>query len=210
MVTLIYPITTKEGFENLKRSLINLEFDLELGIDILCLVKEGEEELYLECSDFLRQNYDQGESLVVYERGDLYKKSQLYISSKNDLVFLANEKIVIPPKAITTLHGGYLELPGAGFISGQFVDYPIVYWVEDIYEKKNPKYIYSNEREGEGRYLEVDASGIYGLITRFENFRDLFYMEDLDKYGHLSYGIRLRRRGYQNYIDTTIRLTGGQ
>ena len=205
MITLIIPITNRQGYENFKRSLVNLETDWHLGINVVCLVADGNEKLLLECKKFLTENIDLGNCLVLHEKGDLYKKASLYIGLSDDYVFLANENVVIPLNAITKLYADYLEYRGAGFITGVFEAYPTVYWVEDIYEDKDPRYIYSNERPLLDRIVEVDVSATYGILTKSSLYRSLYCLHNHKKYGQLSYGIWLRRQGYKNYIDTTVK-----
>ena len=98
MITLIYPITRESGFEKLKRSLVNLEPDWKLGVDLLCIVQN--KELYTGARDYLQLNVDRGEVLTVYEPdGNPLKKATEYIGLKNQYVYLSGE-IVIPHSAL--------------------------------------------------------------------------------------------------------------
>lgn len=202
MISVIYPITTKRGTENLKRNLASLEVDRSIGLDFLILVNN--QDLFLEVRDFA-VNVDS--SLVVYsEQDNLLKVAKEYLTPKNEYVFLANENIILPPTSLVKLYEDFLNNRCAGFISGEFQDRPTVYWVENVlYYEKDPKYIYSNERKIEGNLIEVDTISVYGLLTRLKLYNEYFCMEDLDRYGGHSFGVRLRRSGYQNYVDTRVK-----
>ena len=63
MITIITLVSSRDGFETLKRNLINFEPDWKLGVDLLCLVSN--KKLYLECRDFLLENVNRGECRVV-------------------------------------------------------------------------------------------------------------------------------------------------
>lgn len=197
MISIVSLVTKTAGFENLKRNLISLEPDWKLGVDILCLVDD--KELYLEVRDFLAQSVNRGEVLVVYDES--LKAGKEYLSNKNEFVFLLSEDTLIPGGCLTKLYQDYIEKREAGFISGIDKSFPSVFWVKDLYGQ--PKYVFSNEKDLEG-LAEVDTSPIYGLLTRASTYKELFCLGDLDGYGSLSYGIRLRRQGYQNYINTGV------
>lgn len=208
MISIITSISDRAGFENLKRSLINLEPDWSLGVDIICLVRD--EKLYVESRNFLRENVDRGECLVLFnETDEPFKEGVNIVTDKNPYVYLASEKVLIPRGGVTKLYRDYLEKPKAGLISGRFVEYPTVYWVKDVYGEL-PHYIYSNERDiGLGLLMGIDTCTASGLMTKTDLYRELFGFSDLDGYGGYSFGIRLRRQGYKNYLDTGVELKFG-
>lgn len=204
MVTLIYPITRRQSLESLKRSLANLEPDWKLGVDLLCVVKW--KNLYTEVRDYLQANVDRGEVLTVYEPdGDPLKRAKEYIGSKNKYVYLSGE-VVIPYNALGKLYRNYIENPNLGFVTGISTDYPLAYWVEDIYGWS--KFIRSNEKNLEGDTIEIDISSPYGMLTKTDLYKELFCMSDLDEYSGYSYGIRLRRQGYKNLLDMRVEYGG--
>ena len=203
MITVITSITKQQGFENLQRNLVSFESDWQLGMDILCLV--ADKQLYLEVRDYLKQNVDRGESLIVYDEGGL-KAGGEYLGNRNEFVFLLDEDTLIPSGHITKLYNNYLDKRGAGFISGIEREFPCVLWVEDLYAQ--PRYIWSNTKDQHG-LIEVDTSPVYGILTKANTYKELFCLGDLDSYGSLSYGIRLRRQGYQNYVNTEVEYKHG-
>lgn len=208
MISIITSISDNEGFENLKRSLINLEPDWQLGVDLLCIVRD--EKLYLESRDFLRENVDRGECLVLFEDTDEpFKRAVEIVSNKNKYVYLASEKILIPRGGITQLYKDFLEKPKAGLITGRFTGFPTVYWVKDVYDEL-PHYIYSNEKDlGLGLLMDIDTCTISGVMTTMDLYKELFDFSNLEGYGGYSFGIRLRRQGYKNYLDTGVELKFG-
>lgn len=204
MITAILPISYSGGFENLKRNIVGLSADLvDLG-DVLCIVSD--KDLYLECRDLLREYAKDIECLTVFsDRQYPIRESLEYLGDKNEFVFVANESLYIPPKTISRLYKDYLDHPKAGFIAGHFTEYPVGYWVDDIYSD-TPKVIYSNEREME-KLQEIDlVMPPYSMLTRTKVFRELFFKGNLKG---AEFGLNLRKQGYKNLVDTTIRLNYG-
>lgn len=201
MITVIYPLTTQKGFQRLKRNLNSLEQDWNLGMDFLCVTND--KNLYLEAKNYLLENIDRGECLVAYsEKDNLLKGATELVELKNRYTYVANENLILPHGTITKLYKDLLERPEAGFISGVYTEYPTVYWVKDIYGL--PQYIYSNEKTGFDAIMDIDTIAPYGFLTKTQLFKELYGLSDLDGYGGHSYGIRLRRQGYKNYIDTGV------
>lgn len=204
MITAILPVSYSGGFENLKRNIIGLSADLERLGDVLCIVSD--KNLYLECRDILKEYEPNIECLTVYsDRQYPIREALNYLGDKNEYVFVVNENLYLPPKTISRLYEDYLDHPKAGFIAGHFTEYPIGYWVDDIYSE-TPKVIYSNERELE-LLQEVDlVLPPYGLLTRTNTFKELFFKGSPKG---AEYGLNLRKQGYKNYIDTAIKLNYG-
>ena len=198
------PISTKEGFENLKRNIINLAEDLRNNNNsMVCIVSN--KDLLSEISKFLQDYFDDSECLVIFSERSLPLKDSLeYLT--DEFVFVANEFLYLPLNIISRLYANYLKFPKAGFVAGYFTEYPIGYWVDDIYSK-TPKIIYSNEKELED-LQEVDiVLPPYGLLTRTANFKDLFFRGEIVG---AEYGLRLRQQGFKNYVDTNIKLNYGK
>lgn len=200
MVTVITLVSNREGFDNLKRNIVSFESDWKIGLDILCIVSDYN--LYLECRNFLHENVDKGECLVVYEQDATLKSGKEYLDWKNEYVFLLAENVRVPSGGITKLYKTYLEKPQAGFITGEWNLFPTVRWVKDIYGA--PKYIYSNEPSPYGLRMDIDVAEVYGIMTKTNLYKELFCLDNLDGYGSHSFGIRLRRQGYKNYINTGV------
>lgn len=203
MITIITSVRDTESFNCLKRNLINFEPDWKIGLDLICVVKD--EKLFLESRDFLLENVNRGECRIVL--GDSLQSANQYLTDKNPYVFVLAENILIPPGGITKLYENFIQKPRAGFISGVFKEYPTVYWVRDIYG--TPQYIYSNEKEDYDLLMDVDVSMPYGLLTSTQNYKEFFGMSNLEGYGSYSYGIRLRRQGYKNYVNTGVEYKHG-
>ena len=204
MISVITTITNRKNLKTLQENLVALEADWHLGVDLLCLV--GNENLYLEVRDYVASAVDKGEPLVVYDDKGL-KAGQEYLGSRNEYVFLLGENIRIPTGCLTKLMKDFDNKKSAGFIGGVRKELPSVYWVDDIYG--SPHYVYSNEKKDLEGLIEVDVSPVYGLLTKTQLYKELFCLSDLDGYGSLSYGIRLRRQGYKNYLSMEVGLRDG-
>lgn len=203
MITAILPISYRGGFDNLKRNVVNIAADLRNN-NLLCIVSD--KNLYLECKEFLHEYFNDSECLVVYsERQYPLRESLDYLGDKNEFVFVANENLYLPPNAILKLYNDFLQYPKAGFIAGHFTEYPVGYWVDDIYSR-TPKVLYSNEKELES-IQEVDIIlPPFGLLTKTNNFKELFFRSVAH---NGNYGLALRRQGYTNYVDTSIKFRYG-
>ena len=198
MITIITLINNQEDYEVLKRNLVSLETDWDLGLALLCIVSN--KELYLEVRNFLLENVNRGECRVVY--GSSLKDGKDYLSDNNSLVFLLNVGVIIPQNTLTRLYKNYVDKPQAGFISGILKEYPIACWVKNIYS--HPQFVYFNEKEKYDLLMDVDVSACWGLLTKVSLYKELFCTEGLDGYGEYSFGIKLRRQGYKNYVDTGV------
>ena len=204
----VYPITDRKGFDFLKRNLVNLEPDWKLGVDLLCMVQN--KNLYTEVRNYLQTDIDRGEVLIIHEpEGNLLKKAKNYIGTKNEYVYLSAEQ-KIPYNVLEKLYKSYLEKQSLGFVTGIYTTYPEVYWVDDIYNsgEKSPKFFSTDEKEIPGSVVNIDTASPYGMLTKTDLYKELFCMEDLDKFGKYSYGIRLRRKGYQNLLDMSVEFGG--
>lgn len=208
MITIITYVSTEQGFENLKRSTVNLEEDYDLGLNILCIV--GDKDLYLRCRDWLQDNIDRAGVLTVFYEGNYpLEWAKENLTFNDPFVYLANQNLIIPSGGISALYKDFIEQPTAGFISGFFVEYPTVYWVDDIYDAWSKRYRWGEKQVNNNNLVEVDTTLPTGMLTKSLVYRDLFCRTQLDEYGNLSYGIRLRRQGYRNYLDTNIKLKYG-
>lgn len=205
MITVILPISYSGGFDNLKRILLSLESDIALPMSFLAIVSDPD--LYLQVRDYLNENVDFAETLTVYTERERPLLEALFHIGASDYVFLWNENVVFPSHTLSRLLKDYTEQPGAGFISGHFAEYPLFYWVDDIYAKQ-PQRILSNERELEG-LVEVDLGWTYGMLTKTTNFKDYFSKPVNGFLGGTAYGLTLRRKGFKNFVDTNIQYRYG-
>lgn len=204
MVNIVFTVTTRKGLANLERSLINIAPDL-VGNRVLCLV-QGEPQLYVDCRQSIKEKIDKCETLVVYVEEDehLFRKADEYLD-KGDFVFVSNENVILPKRCVSRLANHYIERRGAGFYAGHFVEYETTYWVSDIYNDK-PERIKWKDQQG---LVEVDTAIPFAMVTRLKTFKELFCQAELGDFGPLSYGIRLRRQGYINYVDFDVRISYG-
>ena len=204
MISIINSITKPSGLDNLKRNLVSLEADIHLGMNLLCRVNE--KNLFLEVRDYLLRAVNWGECLVKYEEDSSgLKNGKKYVTGKDEYVFLLGEDVLIPSGAITRLYGDYLLKKEAGFFAGAVAEKLPIFWVEDVYSEY-PEYLC---RSATDRIVSVDNCRIQGLLTKTDLYKEIFCSEDLPVYGELSYGIKLRRRGYQNYLDTELNYRKG-
>lgn len=178
-----------------------MEPDWKLGLDILCLVPN--KDLYLQCRDFLLDRVDRGECLVSYVQGEDFKFAIDNLTDKNKYVFLLDNGYILPLGGIGKIYQSYLEKRDAGFISAFATFYGgAFYWVKDIYGY--PDYIGIKERTLEKELEEVDIASPRGLMTKTSLFKDIYCSPNIDGGFDYSFGIKLRRQGYQNYVNTKV------
>lgn len=195
MVTVIAKISCRRQFENLKLSLPKLEKDWNLGIDFLCVVDN--QNLYLEVKDWLIPRIDRGECLVVYNEKQFSGLGE-YLTNKNDFIFLTNLDCILCEGAITELYGDFIEKPTAGFVSGFASKETAICRLEDLYE--SGKIVF--EDFPEEKLAETDTSSLYGMLVKKQIYLDFSWALADSEY---SFGIELRKKGYKNYIDTSIK-----
>ena len=160
MISLIIPITTRVGLNNFEKTLVNLETDFNLGLDILCVVRDRR--IFLNCRDRLREIVDRGECLVILDESQTLEEVSKALRDKNEFTFLMNENIILPVKCLADLLQVYTEKPTAGLVTGYIKDYPQIYWTNDVY--LYPKYTFSTGKEkGVIEFLVIHIC--YPLIT---------------------------------------------
>ena len=206
MISIITFINFKEDFEVLKRNLVSLEPDWGIGVDLLCIVTN--KNLFLECRDFLLKNVDRGECLVEYNERATLKSGVEYLNNKNDYVLLLRPGFLIPDGGVAKLYKSFLEKPQAGFIAGRCINLPTAHWTSNIYGKPE-EFFYWRPGFDEGGLVEVDMDAIQCVLTKADLYREIYCSEDLEDYQGYSYGIKLRRQGYQNYVDTKVLYSHG-
>lgn len=121
-----------------------------------------------------------------------------------DYVFLLEDDTLIEPDALKKLLADYEKFPEAGFISGV----EIGRWgYEHIgaWKMEGDK-IYSIENLDLGYLQRVDAAGLYCCLTRYSFYKDGCFMPFEKILGpDFTFGIVLRRAGYQNYVDFSVK-----
>ena len=207
MVTLITLISGRKGFDNLKKTLVNLEPDWKIGLNILCLVSD--ENIFPEVRNYLVNVVNRGECLIEYVKNGTLKSGEPFLSDKKEFVFLLDENIVLPFRGLSKLVNNYVEKSTAGVISGIVENSPNFFWVENIYDEF-PDYKCSDRKLEDYALLEnVDICPSVGMLTEKSLYREFFCSEDLESYGENSFCIKLRRRGYMNYVNTGVKYKQG-
>ena len=105
MITLILPISTRKGFENMRKSLFNLSREVDVRHNILCICFN--KDLYLEARNYYVEYNHIGEWLVTYSE----KKNLLValdsLGNKDEYLFLWNENVVLQQGDIQNLYRSY-------------------------------------------------------------------------------------------------------
>lgn len=203
MITLITLIKNEQQLDNFKRNLVSLESTFNLGLDILCLVND--KNFYLKVRDYLLLAINRGECRIEYIEGENIKKAKDFITDNNPYVFILDCDYILPMGGIDTLYMNYLEKPNAGFISGMALNFGnAFYWVEDVYDSPYFQGI-ENIKLKEG-LVAVDVSAPRALLTKTYLFKEVYCAENVDGAFDYSFGIKLRRQGYQNYLNTNVKL----
>lgn len=204
MITIITIVHFESDFEGLKRNLASLEPDWKLGLNLLCLATN--EKIFLECRNFLKENIDRGECLVVYEKKaevEGFKAANGYLNDEGWVLLLDNAW-VLPEGTLEKLYKQTLEIRGPGFISAVAgINENMFLWVKDIYDI--PDFIGANINELSGM-VPIDIAAPRGLLTQTKLFKEVFCTGGIDGAGEFSYGIKLRRQGYQNYLNTEVKM----
>ena len=201
MISVVIPIAKAGGIQRFRRILVGLEADRHLGLDILGITND--QDTFIEARNSIS---DSGVLLAYSEKEELLKAAEQYLNPNNKYVFLTNGNLVIPSKAITKMYRHFLNNRGVGFVSG-VIDRPVVYWVDNILSNSDsPKYVYSSERNDLDDFAQIDTTGVYGMLTKYSLYKEYYCMQDLEKFRGYSFGVRLVRSGYQNYVDNTIHL----
>lgn len=200
MLALILPVHDEIGFDNIRQTLSNVLPDVFGEISVLVLATE---KTYLTCRDYFQKGITgfDAECLV-----DCLKKGEDPIRvamdrlnlSKIDYVYIANDNVIAPIGTVAKLIRAYNFWPHAGFISampgnGKYYRY------DDIYEE-NPQKILMGDTDTGGELTEVDTVQMEGMLTKPVNLITAYGVLDTD------YGLTLRRAGYKNYIEKSIKL----
>ena len=205
MISVIFSITGRQGFENFKETVVHELPDLSRkGVNTLCLVND--KNLYLECRDFLQNAILETEILTHYveDKNPLVRASDLL--AKDKYVFIVNENIVLPSGALRKLYRAFVEYPFAGFMAGHLTDYNVEYWVENVYMDYSPTKRCNKSLTG---MVEIDTCIPYAILTKSILFKELFFEKPIGDYGSLSFGVRLRRKGYRNFVLGNVKVKHG-
>jgi hypothetical protein len=123
-----------------------------------------------------------------------------------EYIFLIEDDTLLPSNALSTLLENYKEHPEAGFISGVQIGrwgFTLIGgYTVDNYQSPNKVLSIPN---GEGLQA-VDAAGIYCCLTKKEHYISHIFTPFENVLGpDFDWGIHLRQRGLQNYINHDIK-----
>lgn len=124
-----------------------------------------------------------------------------------DYVWLLEDDTLFPLDALTKLLHHYDYLPHAGLITAVQVGrwgytVPGIWKVDSPYEVTKIESLLPNTAEP---FHEIDASGLYCCLTRFQVYKHgEFTPFDSILGPDVTYGLGLRKLGYKNYVDWSI------
>lgn len=211
----IMPFCTSKGLNNLLESVENNIPDfVDNTYNIKFLFYTNNRTLYLEARkeiDYTLNSIDiyNLERLITFTPTISFNEAKNEIDrlSDNAFIFLWNENIVLGKGCLRSLLERYRTYPHAGFISGHFSEYPTVYFFEDIYNEKSKRLLW-NDEDIEKELINVDTIYPYGIMTKYDNFYNFNFQND--ELSGLGFGIWLRKSGFLNYVDTTIKYKYGE
>lgn len=219
MVILVFQVGTITAMGNLRHSLANILPDTNEDTKILCVV--GDDELYPRVRNIIDDamsdlppkpsGYIEHLTVLAASKHGMFNEAKDYIEpgiSASTRVFVSNCSVVLPMGSVTKLLYDYYLFPNAGMITGLFDEFPQPCWLENVYSNNSPT-VKWDERKTNPGLVEIDTYLPYGIVMRLEEFRDTDFSYD-GEYKGLFPGVRLRRLGYKNYLDTTIRYKYGE
>lgn len=200
MVTAIVRLTDKKNLPIVRSNM----FLCGVYANFLIIVQN--EDLYLEC----RQEFDggdYGECLIVYDKGNLSEAVRKYVNS--EYVLYLDEEMLIMNDGLLTLKDDFRYKSEAGFFSADYLDKEC--WVKDIYDDLEfCDWRFGRQKASFDEWWEVDLVCPYILMTKTENFvSEMEFLEEKFEGKMDFFGLGLRRKGYKNYIDVSVRATKG-
>lgn len=202
MISIIYPVPGERELEILKRTIVNLELDWRLGLEIICVV--WTESVRKVVRDFLDENVGvRTGKVVMYEGHEPYKQCEA-LSDESEFVFLSPARI--PWACVSRLYEDFKKKPKAGLITGVNIDCGGAFpnEVDNLYSNA-PKLVNVRKNSDTDELEEIGTAPLMGIMTKTKTFKELIGLEDLPCCGVYSYGIRLKRQGYQNWQDKNVR-----
>ena len=139
----------------------------------------------------LAKNYINGKGYLFILEDDTGIKSDTLLQLEADYQMLSNKMLKVG--VVSGLQAGRW---GVKMIGAWMVDN-----INDPYIYRTVKYDTSNRK-----FQEVDATGLYCLITKINTFKSVTFRQNF--FGaDVNFGIDLRRQGYRNYVDWRVRCT---
>lgn len=220
-VTIILPVSRAEHLPLVFSALENLECDRNKTS--LLVIVDGNEELFVHTRNIVVESKFTNNLTLKYESSgpleliderrfriaDIHNFAKGYVGD-SEYIFGIEDDTVVPSDALQKLLFAHTTNPYAGFVSGLELGrwrFPYIgaWEVDDIYEPTEIVSIEMNETP----IREIDAAGFYCFLTRKEIYTKHKF-ETFENGGagpDVNFGITLRREGFSNFIDTTIRCT---
>ena len=218
--TIVLPISRDTFLQRVFPSLEFLICDKE-NTNLLVLV-DGNQRLYEKARNYVVSSKCKQRLCVFSNKGEVnptsIKERRQRISDihnqmkmllvETDYVFSTEDDTLLHPTSLYRLQKVYSDFPYAGLVTGVQVGrwglkYAGLWEVDKIYE---PTKIKSTALK-QGVH-KVDASGLYCLLTKKENYVKHTFEPFEDVLGpDFNYGIQLRRQGLENYCNYDVHCT---
>lgn len=203
MVEVIVLLNSFEQYLAYRRNLYILGLDLGLIKNMITFC--ADENLYIELRNADSVLTSTNNLILWYQEDSFIKNIQEVNNSLRinpEYVFILEGDYLIPAHCLQKLLVDYIEHPMAGFVSAvSTVNGEEFYYSKDIYD--GPDFTILNEKDLTGGVLEIDTALPKVMLIRKQVFDDNFDKK-LDGFGQYSFGIKLRRQGYKNYLDTGV------
>lgn len=217
MISIVMPVSRKDYLKRIFVQLELLDCDRH-NTNLLCYV-DGSLELFQETRNLVVASKFK-EKLCVYRHKGIGSVSSVHrrrqrisdihneirsLLNKTDYVLLTEDDTLMPMDSLKKLYNLAMMKKYFGFITGVQIGRwgykHIGAWkVDDVY---NINHI-ASIKKGTG-IEEIDAAGIYCCFTTKENYIKNFFKPFENILGpDVDFGINLRRRGLNNYIDHSI------
>lgn len=153
------------------------------------------------------------ESISIKDRrtriSSIHNQIKSYIGDC-DYVLGIEDDTLIPFNTIEKLVSDYRIFPHAGFIEGlelgrRSTTYVGAWRADDIYNMSSIATL--SEEDIQSEFVEIDSGGFYCFITKRDTYVTHNFKPFLDNElgPDVNFGIELRKQGYTNYLDTSLR-----
>lgn len=217
-ITIVLPVSRDHHLRQIFTNLEFLECDPE-HTNLLVYV-DGDQKLYEAARNFTVMSRFKQRLCLFRSRGlpnisSLHRRRQRIADIHNELkgiikqcdyIFMLEDDTLFPYNTLQKLIRWYSIYPYAGFISAaELGRWGLAYiggWkVNDPYTVTHIESIKNSEE-----MREVDAAGFYCQLVPYKNYMLHNFKPYEDLLGpDFNYGIELRRAGYKNYMDVSIK-----
>lgn len=208
MLAICAKVTTESGLITLCRNLNRNEGGIIYNTS---LVVAASENMYLAVRNRMDAFFDSlemnsGNVLVILAKKTGYIDWFESVKTKTNEEYLCilNENVVLRDDAVGQIMYDYGVYRTAGLISGLRVDIENELKVDNIY---NPSVFYEYDYRSIGGLESVDTAGLDFIVTKKTLTDGFDFTKIKDRKDSRNYGLYLRRLGYQNYVDSEIKLT---